>query len=87
MLCSQESDDQEIIPLRHCYSAQFRLERGIWTCVQLMLLSLARLWNSSDNSDSAIMLQHPKVSSQCHLAKNGDHQEISQERRLWHGSI
>jgi hypothetical protein len=41
MFCSQESDEREIISLRHCYSAQFRLERGIWTCIQLILPALA----------------------------------------------
>jgi hypothetical protein len=72
MLCSQQSDDRKSIAVGHCYSAQLRLERGISTCVQLLLLALDRVRNSSENSDSARMLQHPKSSHQCHLAKNGD---------------
>jgi hypothetical protein len=87
MLCSQESYYLESISLRHCYESQLHLERGIGTCVQLLLPALARVWNSSDNSDSARMLQHPKTSIQCYPAKNGDHQESSQECCLWHGSI
>jgi hypothetical protein len=71
----------------YAYSAQFRLERGIWTYVQLILPALDRVRNSSDNSDSARMLKHPKASSKCHLAKNGDYQESSQKRRLWYSSI
>jgi hypothetical protein len=74
MLCSQESDDRESIALRHCYSEQFRLERGIWTCVQLLLFALNRVRNPNDNSDSERILQHPKASSQ---SKNGDSQESS----------
>jgi hypothetical protein len=71
MLCSKESDDRESIDLGHCYSAQFRLERGIWTREQFLLFALDRVRNSSDHSDSSRMLQHPKASSQCHLAKMG----------------
>jgi hypothetical protein len=87
MICSQESDDRESNSLRHCYSAQFRLERGIWICVQLLLPAIDRVWNSRDNPDSERMLQHPKSSSQFHSANNGDYQESSEERRIRYGSI
>jgi hypothetical protein len=72
MLCSQESDDQESVSLRHFYPVQLRVKRAIHTCIQLILLALARVWNSCDNTDSAEMLQNPKAGSQCHPAKNGD---------------
>jgi hypothetical protein len=51
MFCPQENDDRESIALRHCHSAQFCLERGIWPSIQLMLPALDRIRNSSDNSD------------------------------------
>jgi hypothetical protein len=42
------------------------------------------LQNSSNNSDSARMLQHPKASRQCHLAKNGDYQGSPYKCCLWY---
>jgi hypothetical protein len=72
MLCSQESDDRESISQYRFHPVQLPVERGLHTCIQLLILSLARVSNSCNNNDSAGMLRHPKAGSQCHPAENGD---------------